>query len=107
MINTTELAALLGAFRETPNRLAALERQAAAVAAGLEAVRAALPPVFATVPEAANALKVSVPTMRRWVKAGRVPTLKVGNTVRVDLSRMKGLDAHDVSRRAARLSIVG
>ena len=107
MIDTADLAALLGAMREAPGRLAALERQTAAVAAGLEAVRAALPPTFATVTEAANALKVSVPTMRRWVKAGRVPTLKVGNTVRVDLSRMKGLDASEVGRRAAALRVVG
>ena len=95
------LTALFGALAEVPARLAALERVEAENAAKLEVVRAALPPALATITDAASAFKVSVPTMRRWVKRGHVPTVKVGNTVRVDLSRLHGKDAADIAKLAA------
>jgi hypothetical protein len=96
----SDMAALFGALVEIPARLAALERAEAESAAKLEGVRDALPPALATIPEAATAFKVSVPTMRRWVKRGEVPTLKIKNTVRVDLSRLRGVDATEIARRA-------
>jgi excisionase family DNA binding protein len=95
-----EVAALLGALAEIPARLAALERAEAQSAATLEAVRVALPPALATISEAAAAFKVSIPTMRRWVKRGEVPTVKIGNTVRVDLSRLHGKDAGQIAGEA-------
>jgi hypothetical protein len=39
--------------------------------------------------------------MRRWVKAGRVPTVKIGATVRVDMSRLHGVGHVEVARLAA------
>ena len=101
MIDSNALAALFSALSEVPNRLAALERAEAKNAAKLESVRVALPPVLATIPEAATAFKVSIPTMRRWVKRGDVPIVKVGSTVRVDLSRLHGKDAANIASQAA------
>ncbi len=101
MIDSNALAGLFTALSEVPDRLAALERAEAENAAKLESVRVALPPVLATIPEAATAFKVSIPTMRRWVKRGDVPTVKVGNTVRVDLSRLHGKDAATIASQAA------
>lgn len=101
MTDPHALAALFSALAEVPARLSALERVEAENAAKLEGVRAALPPALATIPEAAARFKVSVPTMRRWVKRGDVPTVRIGNTVRVDLSRLHGADARDVARLAA------
>lgn len=101
MTDTTVLASFLGALAEIPVRLAALEQAETEAAAKLESVLAALPPALATVPEAAQAFKVSIPTMRRWVKRGEVPVVKIGNTVRVDLSRTRGHDAAEIARMAA------
>lgn len=98
------LASILAALAETPARLAALERSleraAEATKADLAVIRAALPPTLVTLSEAAQAFKVSPKTMRRWVKSGEVPTVKIGSTVRVDMSRLHGVDARDVTRMA-------
>jgi len=95
-----ELAALLAALGEIPGRVGALERQITGLVNEVSRFRAALPPALATIPVAAGALGVSVPTVRRWVKAGAVPTVKIGNTVRVDLSRLQGVDEVTVARLA-------
>jgi excisionase family DNA binding protein len=104
--DATGLAALFAALGEIPARLAALERASEAARADLAAIRATLPPVLFSVPDAARAFKVSLPTMRRWVKAGRVPTVKVGATVRVDMARLHGVDEVTVAR-LARAAITG
>lgn len=94
------LAAIFAAMADTPTRLAALERANEATRADLALIRAALPPVLLTLPEAADAFKVSVQTMRRWVRAGKVPTIKIGSTVRVDMSRLHGVDGQGVVEMA-------
>jgi len=68
--------------------------------AKVEALRAASPPLLLRVSEAAAIFKVSVATMRRWVKRGQVPVVKVENTLRVDLSRVRGVEADDIARMA-------
>jgi len=49
---------------------------------------------------AATNFKGSVPTTRRRVKQGQVPVVKVANTVRIDLSRVRSVDAEDIARLA-------
>ena len=73
--------------------MAAMEQALTELTAKVEALRAASPPLLAPVTEAATIFKVSVPTMSRWVRIGHVPVVKVANTVRVDLSRVRGVDA--------------
>jgi len=57
--------------------------------------------------QAAAIFKVRVATVRRWVKTGHVPVVKVANTVRVDLSRVHGVDAADVARMAREIRGLG
>ncbi|HJX54436.1 MAG TPA: helix-turn-helix domain-containing protein [Polyangia bacterium] len=106
-IDPATIAAMLTAFSEIPVRVAAMERTLTELAASVEALRAASPPLLLRVPEAAAIFKVSVPTMRRWVKTGHVPVVKVANTVRVDLSRLHGVDAADVARMAREIRGLG
>jgi excisionase family DNA binding protein len=94
------MAAVLTALAEIPTRVAALEHQVAAMTSEMRRVRATMPTPLVSVPQAAAAYGVSVPTIRRWVKRGRIPSVKVGNTVRVDLSRVKAADDHDIARLA-------
>ena len=100
VIDANGLAALLSALTEIPTRLAALERSIGAASGELLRIREAIPPLLVSVPDAAVAFKVSIPTMRRWVKAGAVPIVKVGATVRVDLSRLHGRDDLSIARAA-------
>lgn len=100
MMDTTSLAAVFAALAEIPARLAALERVANDLRADVEVMKSALPPLFKTIPEAAELFGVSIPTMRRWVKTGKVPTRTVENTVRVDVSRLRGVDAAEIARKA-------
>jgi excisionase family DNA binding protein len=94
------LALLFAALGAIPERLTALERETAAMREDVGAIREALPPRLVSPADAARCLAVSLPTIRRWVKAGRVPVVKVGNTVRVDLSRLHGADDLTVARTA-------
>jgi excisionase family DNA binding protein len=99
-MDSASMAAVLTAFSEMPVRMAAMERALTELSAKVEALRAASPPLLVPVTEAATIFRVSVPTVRRWVKSGRVPVVKVANTVRVDLSRVRGVDAEDIARTA-------
>ena len=70
------------------------------LAAEVAALRDRLPPLLVTVEEAARLNRVSVKTIRRGIADGSIPYRRVGRTVRVDLSRMHGLDGDDVARMA-------
>jgi excisionase family DNA binding protein len=98
------IAAIIAAFSEMPVRMASMERALTELTAKVEALRAASPPLLVHVTEAASIFKVSVPTMRRWVKRGQVPVVKVANTVCVDLSQVQGISAENIDRMAARSS---
>lgn len=99
-LDPANLGVALGALLEAPTRLAAMERRFDGLEKQLGAVAAALPPVLLSIPEAAAAFKVSVPTMRRWVKRGEVPSVRVGATIRVDMSRLHGSDELALAREA-------
>lgn len=100
MLDTTTLAAMFVALAEIPVRFAALERVVNDLRTDMEVIKSALPPMFKTIPEAAKIFQVSIPTMRRWVKKRKVPTVTVENTVRVDMSRLHGVDAEEIARKA-------
>jgi excisionase family DNA binding protein len=101
MSDPQSLATLFCALLEIPRRMAALELNAGKISEKVDRLLAALPPALIPIPEAAAAFKVSIPTMRRWAKRGEVPTVKIGNTIRVDMSRLHGKDAAEVSAWAA------
>lgn len=100
------LAALFAALGSIPERIAALERETAAMRNDVGAIREALPPQLVSPAAAARCLAVSLPTMRRWIKTGKVPIVKVGATVRVDLSRLHGVDNVAVGR-LSRAAVTG
>jgi hypothetical protein len=99
-MDTTNLATIFAALAEIPARMAAMERVVNELRADMEAINAALPPVHKSIPDAAKIFGVSIPTMRRWVKARKVPTVTVESTVRVDMSRLHGVDADEIARKA-------
>ncbi|HVT07873.1 MAG TPA: helix-turn-helix domain-containing protein [Polyangia bacterium] len=96
------IAAALAALTEIPGRLAALELEQTKTRSEVQELRSALPPLLVSIPDAAREFKVSVQTMRRWVKAGALPTVRVGSTIRIDLRRLRGTD--DLSIARARLT---
>ena len=106
-MDPASIAAVVTAFTKMPVRVAAMERAVTEVTASVEALRAASPPLLLRLPEAAAIFKMSVVTMRRWVKTGHVPVVKVANTVRVDLTRVRGVDAADVARTAREIRGLG
>jgi excisionase family DNA binding protein len=66
----------------------------------IDALSARLPPMLVPIPDAAEALGVSVSTIRRGIKSGDLPYRRLGRSVRIDLSACRGLDADDLSRMA-------
>ncbi|MCG8557375.1 MAG: helix-turn-helix domain-containing protein [Proteobacteria bacterium] len=70
------------------DRLARIERRQAQMLDLVETIRRAMPAVLLPVKQAADILQVSEGTVRRWLKAGDLPYVKVGRVVRVDLSRL-------------------
>lgn len=69
----------------------------------LAAVRGALPSNLVTMREAAERLGVSVATVRRQVKAGRLPVRRIGRALRIDLDAAKPPSEDDVARKALSL----
>ena len=70
----------------SPEQLEELVRRAVEpLRAEVASLRAALPPpALVTLEEAARLAGVSPATMRRRVKAGEVPAIRVGRSVRID-----------------------
>ena len=56
--------------------------------------------MMVTIPEAARRLKVSVPTVRRQVKAGELPVVHVGKSVRINLAQVCPADEVKVAELA-------
>jgi len=94
------IAGVITAFSEIPARVAAMERALAELTAKIEALLAASPPLLVTVQEAATIWRVSSQTMRRWVATGHVPSIRRGRLVRVDMTKVRGIDAEDIARLA-------
>lgn len=44
-----------------------------------------------TVEEVANTLKISIPTVRSWIKQKKIKIIKVGNSVRIQQSELERL----------------
>lgn len=80
--------------------LAPLRAEMARLADEVRELRRALPPLLVTQPEAAKRLGVSLSTIQRRVKAGELPCVKIGKSVRVDFAALRPLDADAVARLA-------
>lgn len=97
------MASAIALLTELPETVADLRRDVAHLVAAVERVEKRLPSPLASVQQAAAMLGCSVPTIRRKVKAGEIPSVRVGRAVRVDLSKLRaltGAGVRDLARRA-------
>lgn len=95
------LGELLENIEELLTVPAQLRQMRAEQRAQIAAIRASLPPTLATVKDAAVALRVSVPTVRRLVKNGKLRAVPVGRSLRVDLSNLpRAENDGDITRLA-------
>lgn len=97
------LADAILALGRLPAVLAALEQRLGAVERDLDALRRAAPPALVPVPEAARALAVSEATIRRRIRDGSVRGVRVGRSLRVDLSSLRGPSEAEVEAEVRRL----
>ena len=95
----------LAALLQLPAELQALRSDVAQLGAAVEQLRRALPPVLLSVSDAANALGVSTVTVRRMVRAGKLAHVRVGRSVKVDMTRtpIESVNLMDGIRAATRL----
>jgi excisionase family DNA binding protein len=83
----------------TPEQLEALIERAIALALA----RAPVERRPVTVPEAARDLGISTRTLRRRIKAGEIPIVRVGRAVRVDLAELRR--TQEETARAAHVTL--
>lgn len=104
MVRSQEsVASAIASLTELPETVADLRRDVAHLMAAIERVEKRLPSPLASVQQAAEVLGCSVPTIRRKVKAGEIPSVRVGRAIRVDLSKLRaltGAEIRDLARRA-------
>ncbi len=96
----SQFGALLAALAESPRILDALARRLDELGEKVEGIARRLPPALASVSEAARRLGLSIPTVRRRIKAGELATVRIGARVLVDLSAITPVRGEDVARLA-------
>jgi excisionase family DNA binding protein len=77
-----------------------LTEQVQSLRVELAQVKAALPPKFGTVADAARVLGVSEQTIRRKAELGEIPSTRIGRSVRIDLSALRPIDATKIAELA-------
>jgi excisionase family DNA binding protein len=91
------LAAALVAVTDLPLAMASLERRVVALSAEIQRMRSRLPTPVVPVRQAAEVLGCSVPTVRRRIRLGEIPAVRVGRAVRVDLSKIRSFDHEEIT----------
>ena len=94
------VAAAVEALLDLPRRVAALETLHREMIAEIRAIRRALPPTLLPVEDAARVLHVSSGTVRRRVKDGTLPSVRLRGRVLIDVSRIQVTDAETVTALA-------
>jgi len=100
-LSVERLAHLLNSLLELPGRVEELSDEIRQLQVSVEQMRRALPPALVSIPEAARALALSTATIRRRIKDGSLPSVRVGRSVRIDLSMVRPMDEDQVARLAA------
>lgn len=80
----------------------ALHDQMVALTHAIRAMEQRLPTPVVSVAAAARHLAVSVQTIRRWCKTGRLAYVRRGRELRIDLTKVRALTDEDVRRLAGR-----
>lgn len=102
-LDTQALQLLVGQLAdllELPTKFESLTREVASLRAEVSTMRSALPPLLLPIPDAADALGISVSTLRRRIRLGEVPVNHFGRTVRVDLAAFRPSSEAEVVRLA-------
>jgi excisionase family DNA binding protein len=79
-----------------PVTLEVLNQRIEALTAAVERLT---PPELVSVAQSARQLGVSARTIRRWVRARQIPFVKLGNTVRIDLTAVRATPAGHLQRQ--------
>lgn len=96
---TDNLGARLVALLDLPLQVAQLRAEVAELRSGQAAVREALPPQLRPPVDAAKAWGISLRTVRRMMKAGRVPIVELGGRRMIDMAAAS-LRAPDIAALA-------
>jgi excisionase family DNA binding protein len=91
------LATTLTALGSIPSAFAELQREVRALTHAVRKVDARLPPQLVSIREAASVLGCSTATVRRKLGNGELASVRLGHTVRVDLSKLVALDGKDIA----------
>lgn len=87
-------------FADLPDQLARIESQNRDLLAKLGELERRLPPQLGDVARACAATGLSPATVRRRIKDGSIPTVRVGSRVLVDLSALRPPEPEQVARLA-------
>ena len=103
-MRSDELIGSLAALLELPQCVQELNARIRELQQAVEQILTQLPPALAPVPEAARLMNVSESTVRRQIRAGTLPAIRVGNSVRVDVGALRTRTDDEVARlsRSAR-----
>lgn len=71
-------------------KLTPIRAEVGRLAAGIEAMRRALPPLLVSATEAARTLGLSLSTVRRRLREGTLPSKRIGSRLLVDLGALHG-----------------
>jgi excisionase family DNA binding protein len=96
----------LAALLALPAELQALRADVAGLRAAVDQLRRALPPALLSVADAARSLGVAEITVRRMVRTGKLAHVRIGRSVKVDLTRtpVESVNADDGARALLRVA---
>jgi len=97
---TDRLAAMLAALLDTPRVFAELRHQVADLTAAVRSLEAGLPPMLVDVETAAKAFGRSSATVRRWASLGLIPSVRLGSSYWVDLTKLRATDPEEIAHFA-------
>ncbi len=83
------ISTLLETLLAIPASLEALKTEVVELRRQITVLQAVQPLAIVSVPEAAERLGVTQPTVRKMLRDGRLKSVRVGNRVRVDLSTVQ------------------
>ncbi len=97
---TAQLGILLAALADGPRLLGAVTQRLHGLRAQIDATARRLPPALASAAEAARQLGVSIPTVRRRIRSGELPVVRLGGRVLIALGAITASNADQIAVRA-------
>jgi len=95
-----QLTATISALLDAPRMLANLERRVADLTDAVRSMENRLPSLLVSAEHAAKVWGSSPASVRRWAAEGVIPVVRLGRSLRVDLSKVRGIDRDDIARLA-------